>query len=523
MSFIKDVWKEISFWISKGSWIPFISACKMFYSFHTKEELLKRIDLNLTIPTMFPKMDKLIGKYTTLSYIDTLNIDFVISQPNRLWDPVEISKLEGVTLDLVLKHNLPWDFNTLSGNDSITFSDVIEHSYLPWDWHKVFECKKIDRDIIMDIGEYILDLSKNKHLPFHVVLQNLHLKWNWIELTCNLNICNANNVINHLNLPWVWQIIYYNSFMFDIVDAYPTLNWNWQLLIHNFHFTYGILKKYQVQWDYNEVAKFVKLPSEVIFKYKDSITCWSELSSLNVKYDIVHKLSYKHWDWAKLSSNYKMLDSVTTFDISLPWDFENLSRTLPIISRLDIVIQNPNANWQWDTISRNIRYKSDVKLMVNNQHLPWQWHLIYIPYDIESVLKHSHLNWNWGKLSQILPLDFIFTHQYQWSWKHISSRSDITLDMLKKNNVPWFYNLLTCDYDADMIQYILDNPNLKWNWLYISTYVKSLDLVLQNLSLPWSLSYFRYNNNFHIYEVLSHPEIPYEWKEEIAYGIISDY
>jgi len=100
---------------------------------------------------------------------------------------------------------LPWDWESLSYNDNITWDIVQAHPDEPWDWSALSKNKCVTWEIVQKHPEkpwYWRDISQNPNITWEIVQANLDKNWDFYKLTY------------HPNITW------------DIVQANPNHEWD---------------------------------------------------------------------------------------------------------------------------------------------------------------------------------------------------------------------------------------------------------------------------------------------------------
>lgn len=78
------------------------------------------------------------------------------------------------------------------------------------------------------------------HVPWYIISQNIHLKWDWKCISFNKDIT-LDIVKQHLEKDWDWFWISANPMVtWEVVLENPELPWDWKGLSNNDNITYEI-------------------------------------------------------------------------------------------------------------------------------------------------------------------------------------------------------------------------------------------------------------------------------------------
>ncbi len=110
------------------------------------------------------------------------------------------------------------------------------------------------------------------------------------------------------------------------------------------------------------------------------------------------------------------------------------------------------------------------------------------------LLKFPNANWNWEHVqyNDCLTWKFIYAHLdfHPWDWDIISSKKDITIDIVKKNTtVTWVWWRLSRNKGIKM-EDIQNNLHLPWCWLSIACNPNlTWDFVVENFDQEFDWTY----------------------------------
>ena len=86
---------------------------------------------------------------------------------------------------------MPWNWEGLTKNPSVTCEDIMAHPEKPWDWFM---------------------LSCKPSLPIDIVLAHPGKPWNWNYLSSNQSIT-FDDVVTNPDMPWSWKALSANPRM----------------------------------------------------------------------------------------------------------------------------------------------------------------------------------------------------------------------------------------------------------------------------------------------------------------------
>lgn len=178
---------------------------------------------------------------------------------------------------------------------------------------------------------------------------------------------------------------------------------------------------------------------------------------------------------------------------------------------LEYIEKNPHIDWDYREVTRNSQVT--LEYIMKNTDKNWDWdEATYLLKDYQVLYDNPDLPWNMALLSRSAPLDFILRYRTKlWYWGTISSRPDITRDILLENiNLPWDPSSFNGDMiDSDLVY---DLEQLSWNWFSMEeksyfhwdlvrylpekhwdwnslSYIKDIpgDIYLDNLDKDWNI------------------------------------
>ena len=342
------------------------------------------------------------------------------------------------------------------------------------------------------------NLSENESIEFtNNILHSFEKRWNWSKLYFNssikahvrlLDMCEGNHSKREMGLddiPWTQDdykslmIINYSNFNGSVFEKYKT-KWNWDLLSQNdaIPWTVKILKEYKENLNWEELSKneAIEFNFETLKTFEDS------------------------WNWKHLQRNPKV-----------KWTNEILRK---FESRLSIQELKYNENVEWTDVlldkyssdldfrflssSKNIvwspemifKYQWDFSVICGNEYIPWTNDFIkyYLKTSKENIYKDGVYNLSWPRLDlymlyknssfnkAIIFEDFLIEYNNAFSEVLPNPISIETICQLKPLSTR--EQLYGFDFNDEMVweDNLFENGS-KWDWRALS----------YNRMIPWNI------------------------------------
>lgn len=181
-----------------------------------------------------------------------LNIQQVLDNPDIPW-PIKYKSCTLPIEDIVNNLHMEWCWESISHRMDIPFEFITSHMNLLWNW-RIISCNMyipwdflIKNNIEFNIGE------QSRYQPMEVIMNNLDRKWNWNNIT--INVESAKIIMDNPNLPWKYSWIKNKvaakiptEFIMNNID----LEWNKELLSRKLPKDY-IMSKPDYEWDLTEL------------------------------------------------------------------------------------------------------------------------------------------------------------------------------------------------------------------------------------------------------------------------------
>ena len=233
-----------------------------------------------------------------------------------------------------------WNFDFLSLNPKIKFSDIVKYKHFYWNWKYVSSRDDLDFIFVFDNLNLNWDwyqLSDNKNLTLEILDKNIDYdKWDWESISCNPNLTFTNpKKYPNINYEYLSKN---SNLTFDVVANNLDVNWNFDVLsLHpnlSFNFVFESLTSYfnlnwdgnTIEWNWYLLSRHPNLSLDIIQDY------------FNLNY-------YDH-----VNSKHK-------------WDMKGLSEN-PNLT-IDFIVKNITEHWNWQMISINDMNMSKKKYLIN--------------------------------------------------------------------------------------------------------------------------------------------------------------
>jgi hypothetical protein len=297
-----------------------------------------------------------------------LDLQSLLDIPLAAWKNIKkfpqfLSKQPCVRFEDVIAHpELPWDYNGLSKNPNIRLPHVLANSNKPWVWNWLSANKHFTNWEIVkqypDLPWSYMGLSYNENENITIAFLNNHSNaedWHYIgiagskTLTFEQHIshpilvnylpafCHQNpnfsfeNVLNHLDLNWNWDIISVNSRVVndDVVRSNLSLPWSFKGLSRNKNITMALVEELiDKPWDWKYIGCKEGLTWDFIKKHPMEDGWWHygylrnpSLTSLD---DILNIPEDQTENWTSASANPIITWDVVQEHPTKPWHIESL-------------------------------------------------------------------------------------------------------------------------------------------------------------------------------------------------------
>ena len=269
------------------------------------------------------------------------NWDHVAANPNITWEIVvnNILKEKKKYLDVDIF------FSNLSHNQNITWDIVLKnnHRYRPWSWVSLSCNPNITWDIVQNNPHPCQMAGSKKHLC------DIYCgHWDYWNLTTNPNIT-----------P-------------DIIFANPDINWNRDCIDHNptitWDFIFNDFTESGISFD--DMSSKPCVTWNIVLAYPELDWCWVGLSkNPNITWNIVQTNPLCDWNWTALSSNPNITWEIVQANPHCGWNWSNLSANSNITP--EIIHANHNKPWDWMGLSVNPSITPEF--VHANHDKPWNW------------------------------------------------------------------------------------------------------------------------------------------------------
>ena len=273
--------------------------------------------------------------------------------------------------------------------------------------------------------------------------------------------------------------------------------------------------KYQPM-DWFAISSNENMLPEFVLKYKDKIK----------------------YGWTHLGSNPNLTIDFVLENLSMPWDWKKISKNRVMTPK--IIEKYPQLPWNWEYISQNESIYSDPLFI--SKYLS-KLNIIFIIQKMPlSFLVLKHIDYFCGQRfykyissNPSITLDFFFSNITNLDWKLLSSNKVFTLDFIDDFIVfPWDWEVLSTRTTPEffekyrnrnwnwvrisnnplMIPYILEHPDLEWNWSFVSSNKgMNINSVKQLLNKPLEWNFLSKNDGITQDDIINNLDLPWSWRD----------
>lgn len=129
--------------------------------------------------------------------------------------------------------------------------------------------------------------------------------------------------------------------------------------------------------------------------------------------------------------------------------------------------RNYDEVWNWDVLSEKI----PLHIITNNAHRRWNFKIVSSRPDITiDVVRHNKLKWNFDILSKstLITIDDILEcREMPWKWDIVLARPDITIvnyKMLRLNLHPEHNPIISGNLHLNIRDILNDDYTVYWDW-----------------------------------------------------------
>lgn len=228
-----------------------------------------------------------------ISYNKTLTLEYIKSYPEVEWDYLNLSaqiNIKEIEKDLAFATTpLPWNFDSISDNKTLTSEFLIKYINQAWDWE---------------------ELSRNESLDFDKLI-NTSLRWSWEILSTNSSLTKK-FIEHHLDCflyPYCFGNIYQNgiiSFEEILSDSRwpkdPDSLWGHPELTADYILNHSNFSSWNIELlSQNRGLRVPDLQKLIDAGMDFNYKLLSRNPNLN--YNFIYKHKDKNWDYFQLSYN----------------------------------------------------------------------------------------------------------------------------------------------------------------------------------------------------------------------------
>lgn len=200
---------------------------------------------------------------------------------------------------------------------------------------------------------------------------------------------------------------------------------------------------------------------------------------------------------------------------------------------VDFVQANPQFRWDLRFLSLNPGV--NVQDILFHPEIPWNYWKLSSNRNMtpDFVQDHIHEKWDWTELARFLPTDMVYAELKRMEDPEYSLRKDVNLPFARKlydnfsenkhvafynviadKQKPWNWQKLTRNPNVATWRNISSQPNLPWDWEYISAKIVDTKIVQEDLkTYPWNMLGLSMNPSVTVQFVQANPEFDWDWNE----------
>lgn len=246
---------------------------------------------------------------------------------------------------------------------------------------------------------------------------------------------------------------------------------------------------------------------KIIALYINDAPTWKSYSSVDTRtYNICCDLPYKKNNFMNhISELVRLLPNVN-------WNICVLSCNPYLL--FEIVINHIDWDWNWYNLSSNYSLTDDILLQYSDK--PWHWGLTGLSMNenitIASISRLLDKPWDWDALSYRLNIhDILSNPDLCWNWSFISDNKSITIDFARQYVDQLSWERLS-DNTTFTLTDICNNLDLPWDWKGLSNSPSiTMEFVDMNLHLDWDWDNMTHNPNLTIRYIIDHLDKQWDW------------
>lgn len=355
--------------------------------------------------------------------------------------------LQKYLLYCIENNKLPKDTEYISSHEAITWDFIQQNPEIKWDFEWV---------------------SMNPNISFSIVDNNPNYDWDYQELSRHLDLT-WDYILKNRDKDWDWAYIFnYLEITPTLIQDNPLIPWEYEILATNKSITWEIVKInshiHVESYDSinNTAIKWAQDPPKYNIWF-----CELLQSNPNIKWKDIQEMPYHNYDEISINPNIT-IDIIRAYP-EKPWNFSRFSQNKSVSG--DIVDANPDIPWDYLHLSQNYNITPDY--IIKNIDKPWDFDSIcmYLNKSFELIKLKSDYDWPYEEIfadeNIIFDIPELNTNE-KWinqAYNGLQQNPNITIDMLKKSNIPI------------NIKYLKYNPNLTYQ--DIIDYNISLDSLLE--------------------------------------------
>jgi hypothetical protein len=281
-----------------------------------------------------------------LSRNPAITWDVICALPELQWDFEALTYHPNISLDIIQNNNeKKWNYYNLNFNETLTWDFVKSHSVcINETWYLVHD---VDGTLV-HLSWYML--SSHRNITWDIIVNKLHLPWEWTGISQNPNIT-WDIVKGNMDKPWNWMYLsMHKNIGPDIILGNPNMPWKWKEVSKNPNIPLAFImeNKLSISWDWMFVSSHSELTLDVILENMDI-----------------------DWYWYFVSCHPNITWEMIQAHPELPWDMDGICHNKNV--KFDVHMRRREAgnfiDWVIFCHNTNITY-SDV---MDNPFIPWSW------------------------------------------------------------------------------------------------------------------------------------------------------
>ncbi len=283
-------------------------------------------------------------------------ISFLVERPEFFISL--ISKYYPLNEALLRKYSTIWNWELISLNKTILWSDKIIEKYSP-----LFNWKFLCQNSGIQWGNGLLEKYETK------------IEWIW--LSANETFPSNEEMVEKYFDNWDWEVLSQNHGLpweAEFIEKYKE-KWNWNKLSENegLSWSFELIDKFLNYWNWGSLSRLCPFPIQLINKYQN----------------------YVNWNSLKWNNKFQW-NSETTKRFNEIGNKMGMLYTFPFnIDMIEVYKNRESGLWQCLSLNSNLPWSFEL---IDKYKENWDWDCLSlnsnIPWSLELIEKYKE-NWNW--------------------------------------------------------------------------------------------------------------------------------